>query len=194
MKRYFIIPAALLAFFLFSGKSCTDDSEQRKREQEEEAATVKQIQDIRSQFAAEYPENETLRAFEQKAIQKLMDYADLRNIANDTSLDSVFRFQAAYMMKEMLFPGYFPQVPLTMTGTIRIDSIRLMEPLHMTGDSIYTGTLGFCTEIIGLPERDTAGRISIPGTIRFITVKTCRESIIDTLRIWKVFLGDSFMH
>jgi hypothetical protein len=189
MNRFLLIPSALLALILFSGKSCDDGSEELRHQQEEEAA-VKEIDHIKSRFGGDYLNDESLFAFEMKAIQKLVDYADYFNIANDTSLDSVFRKQAASMITDLFCDGNVPQTLVNMTGKIRIDSIRIIEPLHQNTDLFYTGTLGFILEFRDDPDSNAASSISHKGMIEMVAMKSDQPSGTDTLRIWKVFLGE----
>jgi hypothetical protein len=189
MKRYLVIPLALLALILFSGKSCNDVSE-RKRHQQEEEATRKEIEAIRSEFGAEYLDGDLRFAFARKAVQKLRDYADYANIANDTALDSLFRIQARTMMNDLFLEGLVPQILLNRTGHIRISSIRVAEPLQPVTNTNYKGILEFRMEVRAEWPGDTVLTRSPAGLIEMIAVKTTRTVGTGNLDIWKVFLGE----
>jgi len=188
MKKYFVIPVALLAFILFSGKSCVDNSGGKNGRLEQDSTIAKQMQDIRSQFAIEYPGDETLRAFEQKAIQKLMDFADYSRIANDTSLDSVFRSQAASLLSGLFYHGEVQQIQETHESIISFDEARVTNPLRRTNDSAFTGDIEFTMKVARAAKGDTNVIETYLDSIRIIAVKTSRETGADILKIWKVFL------
>ena len=187
MRKYLIIPGLLLAFFLFSAKSCDEDTEENRRLEEVEMKEA--IDSVKGEFEAEFLTEESLFAFEQKAKQKLRDFADYWNIANDTSLDSAFRGQAETMSKNLF---YLQQVPMTSrhpTFEIFIDSIHVVQPLQRTVNSGYYGILGFKLEVREYTLGDTV--ITGPNSkmIEMVATKTASPFGSDTLKIWKVYLG-----
>jgi len=187
MKRYFIIPGALLAFILFSAKSCEDTEENRRLE---EVALMETIDSVKDEFGAEYLNEESLFAFEQKAKQKLRDYADYLNIANDSSLDSAFRIQAATMTDELFYSRNVPVITKHSTFSIFIDSIHVIEPLHRSASSEYQGVLGFRLELREYAAGDTVITGPAWKIIDMVAAKTTSRFGNDSLSIWKVFLGD----
>ena len=119
MKRYMIILGLLFAFILFSAKRCDDDGEENRRLEEAEMKEV--IDSVRNEFKADYLREESLFAYEQKAKQKLRDFADYMNIAHDSSLDSAFRTQAEIMTYDLFYLRHVPLISRHPTFEIFID-------------------------------------------------------------------------
>ncbi len=188
MKRHLIILGALLAFILFSAKSCDDDPGANRDAEEE--ALIGAMDSVINEFGTEYLDEESLFAFTQKAKQKLMDYSDYMNMANDTSLDSAFRNQALAMTIELFKKGSGP-IESFAGRVIKIDSIRLIEPLHLTGTVLYKGVLGFREGIKSLGG-DTTADVSSWKKVEFLATKSNKLFATDTLRIWQVYLGEIF--
>ncbi|MBN1198542.1 MAG: hypothetical protein JXA23_04250 [Bacteroidales bacterium] len=189
MKRYLIIPGALLAFILFSAKSC-DENQQASREQDKEAL-IDVMDRVKNGFQADSLDEEILDAFTQKAKQKLKDYSEYMNIVTDSSSDSAFRMQALSMTHALFYRSmgpseFFPGQQIT------IDSIWLIESMHLSEERIYKGIIGFREKIIQKTEQD-----SVPGFIslkkaEILGVKSSKEFGNDTLQIWQVYLGKIF--
>ncbi|MBE0648053.1 MAG: hypothetical protein IH596_09730 [Bacteroidales bacterium] len=187
MKRYLIIPGALLAFILFSAKSCDEDPAATRHQAEE---TMLEVMDsVKAEFGVEYLDEESLFVFTQKAKQKLRDYSDYMNVFNDTSLAYAFRTQARDMTTEIFYLNSWPIEP-TPGKVIRIDSVWLTEPLHRTGDEQYKGELGFMDSLIQKSDQDTIPtRNSGMNKVEFLVIKQHKIIGTDTLKIWQVFLG-----
>ena len=188
MRRYFIIAGLFLAFILFSAKRCDVDTEENRRL--EEADLKEAIDRVKDEFEADYLNEEGLFVFEQKAEQKLKDFADYMNIANDTSLDSAFRTQAETMTQELFFLRHVPAISRHPTFELFIDSIHVIEPLQRTGSSGYQGILGFRLEVREYIKGDTILIAPRWKMIDMIATKTSSQFGSDTLEIWKVFLGE----
>jgi len=187
IKRYLIIPGLLFAFILFSAKSCEKDTEENRRL--EEAEFKEAVDRVKDEFEADFLREESLFVFEQKAKQKLKDFADYMNIANDTSLDSAFRAQAANMANDLFYSQTAPEFSSDKVFGLAIDSIRVIEPLHRTGNSGYQGILGFCQKVKEYTKGDTVIIGSTSKMIEMVAVKSTSTFGSDTLRIWKIYLG-----
>ena len=188
MKRYLIIPGLLLAFILFSAKSCEEDAEETRRQ--EEAELMEEISRVKNEFRADYLNDESLFVFEQKAIQKLKDFADYMNVAHNTSLDSAFRAQADTMVQELFYGQQAPVISSYPAFNLFIDSIQVIEPLHRTGNSGYQGILGYREKVMEYAEGDTVISSPTSKRIEMIATKSTSAFGSDTLRIWKVYLGE----
>ena len=189
MRKFLIIPGALLAFILFSAKSCDEDPAVTRRQAEE---TMQEVMDsVKAEFGAEYLDEESLFVFARKAKQKLKDYSDYTNIANDTAVDSVFRSQALTMSKELLFKGSAPAEPAPGVET-DIDSVWLVVPLHMAGEDFYKGRLGFREVVIKKSTEDTISGASFSKEVEILAIKESKISGTDTLKVWQVYLGNFY--
>lgn len=187
MKRYLVVPLALLAFILFSARSCVEEHESEWLTPEEAyAGAMDSVQDL---FGAESLDEASLVAFTEKAKQKLADWADLMNMAADTSLDTAFRTQAWDMVDVLFSPGVMHPVP-DPGIRIHVDSIRITEPLQASGRETYTGLLGFTEKRSGLSLQGLDETFSRERTAEIWAGKSITVIGSDTLEIWKVYLGE----
>ncbi len=188
MRKYVVIPGLLLAFILFSAKRCNDDTEENRRLKETELKVV--IDSVRNEFKANYLREESLFAYEQKAKQKLRDFADYMNIAHNSALDSAFRVHAETMIKNLFYLQQVPMISRHPTFELFIDSIHVVHPLQRSESSGYQGVLGFRLEIREYTEGDTMLTTPHWEMIDMIATKTASPFGSDTLKIWKVYLGE----
>lgn len=186
MKRPFLIPLLLLAFIVLSSKQCAEDTDP----QVEVDAQMEEITAVKSAFESDYLKSESLFAFEEKAKQKLSDYSDYLNIANDTSLNTTFRLQAASMIPQLFYQEEEPLLSNDPGCIAIIDSIYMIEPLSKSSESAYTGLLGIDGMITEIETNDSIILSPQKWTIEMIATKTLTSFGKDTLRVWKVFLGE----
>ncbi|MFH1159420.1 MAG: hypothetical protein V1733_00525 [bacterium] len=189
MKRIVVLSGLILAFFFFSAKKC-EDGVQANQEQEE-AVLAATVDSIRNGLTTDYLSGDAIRSFEKLAEQKLRDYADYFSIASDTSLDTAFRAQAEGMTGELFCPGRTPG-ELLPGAEIRIDSIRLVEPMHLTGAAGYKGMLGFREEIRRITGQEPIAGASVWKRIEILATKSKKPVGTDTLEIWKIYLGEIY--
>lgn len=186
MKRPFLIPILLLAFIVLSSKQCAEDADPLV----EVDTQLEEISAVKSAFESDYLKSESLFAFEEKAKQKLSDYSDYLNIAKDTSLDTTFRHQAANMIPHLFYQKKEPIISTGSGSLALIDSIYMIKPLSKTSTAIYTGSLGFHGMMTDIETNDSMILSPQKWTIEMIATKTLTSFGKDTLRVWKVFLGE----
>jgi hypothetical protein len=211
MKRIFYIPALILLYLLTTAKSC-DRQEQNNDSLDQ--SRVKRAQDsIRSTFESDTVSSTSLQAFETAAKTRLSDFSDYLAILHDTSVAETFREKAREMIRslfvsensilkitnpdnsgrrdvsvrQLLAAGSEVRVPF---GKIVPDSIRVVQSLRRTGDSIYTGKLSFSYIPAGQKPASTLKQALADGTIDFLVIKHKKNFGTDTLMIWEVFLGN----
>ena len=190
MRRYLIIPGALLAFILFSAKSCKDDPGVSLHYEEEALNSF--MDSVKDGFSASYLDEESLFVFTRNAKQKLVDYSDFMNISNDSSLDSVFRSQAMVMVQSLFGEGLSP-ARVSPGRVTYIDSIWLIEPLHLAGDGLYKGELGFREEAVIISGEDTVTSNAAIKKLEFLATKSKKVIGTDTLIAWQVCLGEIYL-
>lgn len=190
MKKYLIIPGALLAFILFSAKSCKEDPQASW--QQEEAAIAEKMDSVKNEFGGDFLDEESLFVFSRKAKQKLIDYADYMNIVNDSSLDSAFRDQAWLMALDLFANGLVPGSLFPGKVTL-IDSSWISEPLKLAGEGVYKGELGFREKILQKPGEDSTIFLLSYKTSEIICTKSPKVFGTDTLSVWQVFLGKIYL-
>ncbi|TSA26543.1 MAG: hypothetical protein D4R67_07665 [Bacteroidetes bacterium] len=187
MRNKLIIPGLLLALILFSAKRCDEGPPDSSRLEEAEWMNVRDS--LEQEFGSAYLDEETLHAFEMRAIQKLQDYTEYRNMFCTDSLDMVFRTQADSMIANLFMQGMVPQIVQQGTAELFLDSVRVLEPLHQSGPEEYRGRLSFVQCFV-----DRLGDEPITGKpeSHLVDVYAVRQTVPlaqDTLDIWRVLLG-----
>ena len=209
MKTYPVIFFSILIYLLFSSKSC----ESPGNSDYEENTLNATLDSLNKSFEAEYPSDQTLRAFEMKASQKLTDFSDYLQIFHDTSLDATFKEHTRQMIRELFISDTIhidfriseeqKVTNLTMSNffnilsssdfkptSIIIDSIIISDPLQRSGEGKYSGSLKFIQRL-DMPAGSHNGSVtSFSKTIDIIATRINKSFGDDTLYIWQVYLGD----
>jgi hypothetical protein len=210
MKKLFNILILISFYIILGGRSC-DDNNDRTDWQEHEISNVKD--NIRSEFETDNLTEEARYAAEIKAMQDLNDLADYVEIYSDQSMDRQFREKAGEMIRGM----FESEKTLTSFGIGRkgmlkpmtvgeflengfgndiskmkiiFDSLRVMEPLRKTNDGVYSGRLSAYQVMIIRSSTMKSDTISQPVTIGFTSSRQLKIIGSDTLKVWKVQLGD----
>lgn len=211
MKRGFLILLAIPAYLILSSKSCDSDREHNAAMQKAKTEQTKEW--IREEFETEYLTGQTLRAFELKAKQKLVDFADYLSLYYNKKLDKALKDQAGQVIAGLfasdktVIQSFFPPknnsigYPLTdflghdfmpeyNTVNVLIDSIAIDTPLRRSGNDLFRGTLTFFRRLEACTPSDT---LMIPGNrmnVEIIAKKVNKTFGSDTLQVWGVFLGN----
>ena len=210
MRKYLFIYGVILAYFLFSSKSC--ESTERKDSGMEETALAITRDSIRNEFESDDLSQKSLRAFEEKAKQKLVDFADYLSIYSDKSLDKAFKDQSQQMIID-LFISESTRVKILPRGKMKeeslpvkqlfsldfmsdynslefiFDSIKISKPLYRTNDLCYTGSLNFSQQVKSFSSFDSSITVASARKVDIIATKVRKPFGSDTLQIWRVFLG-----
>ena len=205
MRRLYQILPFVLLYFLFCAKSCNN------REEFEENRARAAMDSIKSSFQSGRLSQDQLKAFEETAVLKLNDLQDYLRIQNDTFADPAFREKAGEMIHDLFIsdqvilffciPGEKEEKPFTLQQLVTsekrhpagllnpaFDSIRVVQPLKLGNDSVYSGKLSFIPYYsTGITEK-VHPRWS-RHTIEIFVKKQNALFGKDTLLIWKVFLG-----
>ena len=210
MRKYLYIFCALLAWLVFSSRSCVPVSEQMISEK---TVILEAKESIKSEFESDDLSQKSLRAFEEKARQKLIDFADYINIYFDESIDTIFKAQTHRMIRDLfvsdsvqinrtlfhkkdkgsiLLIKFLEEKPSVGYQSIRFnfDSINIIEPLHRTDDYYFQGKLIFSSQIGISDSSNTAFIKQHDMEIDIIASKVHKTFGADTLQVWGVFLGD----
>jgi hypothetical protein len=171
------------------------------------------LDSINLSFENDHPSDQTLRAFEVKAKQKLADLADYLQIYTDKSMDESFRDHARQMIMELFISGSV-QINLNDSATQKkqnlpiveflnmhhnleqnslnfiFDSIELYEPLHCVNDLNYKGSLKFSQRVDRSSSTHSLIPVSVMKRVEIIATKIRKQFGSDTLEIWQVCLGD----
>jgi hypothetical protein len=210
MKRRLLILLVIPAYLMLSSKSCDSDREHNAGMYK--AKTEKTKESIREEFETNYLTDQTLRAYELKAEQKLVDFADYLSIYYNKKLEEPLRelarlgisglFVSEGAMIQSFFPANENKKELTLAGflshdyfpaynsvKILIDSIRIETPLQRSGNTLFTGKISFFRRLEASSPSDT---LIFPGkrmNVEIMAKKVNKSFGSDTLQVWGVFLG-----
>jgi hypothetical protein len=211
MRRSLFIISAILAYLLLCSKSCDSDEQENSAAKEAELTQTKEA--IKNEFESDDLSKKSLRAFEAKAEQKLVDLVDYLHIYDDKAMDESFKDQAQQMildlfisdsvvinsalsndnnekillLKDFLHAGSSPGYT---SEEIMIDSIQVVKPFRRTDEFYYTGSLKFSRRVMNCTSSDTV--VSEPARMEaeIFVSKVKKLFGADTLQVWGVFLGD----
>lgn len=211
MRKGGYILIVLAAYLLLCSKSCGSDNGDNAELQKNRIRKTKEL--IRAEAESEILSDQSLRAYEANAKQKLADFADYLTIYYNTGLEQPMRDQARLMiadlftsgdivlapftrignsagqftLTEMLSEDYLPEYPTT---KILFDSIAVVEPLKYSGESVYTGILSFYCRVKSVSGNDTL--VSERGKMEAeMLVKKVNKTFGDeNLKVWGVYLGN----
>jgi len=208
MRRFYYILMAFLMYMLLCSKSCVNERKENTASPETQLFQARS--EIKKEFESDYLTDRSLRAFEVKAKEKLVDLTDFLKIYSDAGMDESFKKQSIQMILDLFVTdGILINSQLvdesvvkmvsvrsflkTTSGTgfskIILDSLKITEPLHLTSDSQYTGSVRFSRKIARISEKDTL--LSPPVDMQAdIFVRKIKKSFgKDSLQVWKVSLG-----
>jgi hypothetical protein len=200
----------LAGFFLFSSRSCDSF------DAEETNYSLQQIVDIKdSGLESAYISDEAKIAFENKARQMLMDFADYYSIYADTKLDSVFRNNARGMLEDLFYDDSITiniktgkqaraEIPTlqqfldvsaqsdSASRQLKIHTIEISRALMRLNESTYTGTLQFDLDNFEIIAADTISIQKASRQCEFTVVKVNKAFGQQTKSVWQVFLGNIY--
>ena len=87
------------------------------------------------------------------------------------------------------FPGKETEQS-TASFHIRVDSVRIIDPLHNRANDEYTGTLAFKRYLQVFQEMDTIDAVPFEMEVSFYALRTIKDFGGDSLMVWGLYLGD----
>jgi len=211
MRKFIFIIAAILCYITLSSKSCSDRKQNDNLSQEEKL--IHEKADIRNEFESEFIPEKSLTAFEYKAKQKLTDLSDYLNILSDSSIDNSFKEQSKLMVLNLFvsdtigisncltndtdfrkesIKNFVKNTTFTGSNKIILDSIRVIEPLHITSDHSYNGRLAFSRRMKNRSAKDTFWSPPASLQAEFFVSKIKKSFGTDTLQVWHLSFGTIF--
>lgn len=211
MRKSYYILIAFLTWFILSSRSCGPEEE--KKAGKEKADLEQSRERIRTEFEADILSEQSLRAFEINAKQKIMDYGDYLGIAFNKSLDTALRAEAERMISNMFtsediaLDKHLGLITTNKTLKIKdaagqhcvsgyesisfkIEHVRITKPLRQAGESCYTGQLNFSCTTVTCTDQDTINLGKEKLSALFYARKLPKAFGNDTLLMWSVFLGE----
>jgi len=211
MRKFLFIFIAILAYLLLCSKSC--DSDERDDAVSQEAELTKTKERIKNEFKSEDLSKKSLRAFEVKAKQKLIDLADYLSIYYDKPIDKSFKNQARLMIQDLfisdsvqinsllLNESEAKNIPINKyfssgfgsgfnSMVFTFDSIEVTTPLRRIDDFNYKGRLSFSQHVKTCSSADTVFTVPVRMEADIFASKVRKPFGKDTLQVWSVFLGE----
>jgi hypothetical protein len=210
MKRTNLILILVMTWLLCSSRTCSEDRSNMSAVNEANAMAAAK-DSIRTVFAADHPDGELLKAYEETAVQKLSDFADYLKIVSDTSLNIKFREQAANMIRRLFVRGEtdvrtwtkaysendLPTLNEMLTKGlsrgftlwIQPEQVILKVPLAVGDDSTYTGSLSFYPRCLPFDNRKPVSQISRMISIEILVIRKEKSFGDESLMVWEVYLG-----
>lgn len=211
MRKFLFIFAAILAYMVLSSRSCGSDEQGQTARKD--AELTKTRVNIKNEFESDDLSKKSLRAFEIKAKQELVDFSDYLAIWSDNKLDEPFKSQARQMILDMFIYDSvrinrllindqdgkaLPLVELLDIDSSAVynsmefsfDSIELSRPLRWVDDLNYTGSLSFSRRLKACSPSDTIITSWVRMEADIMVSKVYKPFGNDTLKIWSVFLGE----
>lgn len=211
MRKFLFIFVAILAYLLLCSKSCGSDEKGDSAKQEAELTQTKES--IKNEFESDDLSKKSLRAFEVKAEQKLVDFSDYLDIFSDKLMDESFKNQARQMILDLFICDTVQinsillnepdkkNIPISKflsldsaTGynsmDFIFDSIEVTEPLRRIDTLNYKGRLSFSRRVKISSASDTLFTGPDRMEVDIFASKVRKQFGSDTLQIWSVFLGN----
>ncbi|MEI7724209.1 MAG: hypothetical protein WCK09_03845 [Bacteroidota bacterium] len=185
MKRLLRISSLIVLYCLTTAKSCDSPGEEKARDQANIIATRDSITSV---VSSESLSEETLKAFEESAKQKLSDFSDYASVMTDTTIGQTFRNQAADMIRQ-LFIADALVMPEKSAENLVFDSVTVLQPLHRTSANSYAGQLS-C--IVSTAKKYSTYGKSQSTRVLAVDIHLIKRAAVigkDTLSSWKIFLG-----
>ncbi|GAP43883.1 hypothetical protein TBC1_112041 [Lentimicrobium saccharophilum] len=211
MRKSYYILMAILTWFILSSRSCGPEEE--KKAGREKADLEQSRERIRTEFGADILSEQSLRAFEINAKQKIVDYGDYLGIAFNKNLDTALRAEAERMISNMFTSedialnrhlGLITNNKILknkgVTGlhnasgfqsiSFQIEDVCIAALLRPAGESCYTGKLNFSCTTSTSTKQDTVNLGKEKLSALFYARKLPKAFGNDTLLMWSVFLGE----
>jgi hypothetical protein len=211
MRKFLFIFIAILAYLALSSKSCGSD--EKDDAAKKDAELVKTKVSIKNEFESDNLSKKSLKAFEVKAKQELVDFSDYLGICSDRKVDESFKSQARQMIldmflsdsiminsllfneqdgKNLLIEEFLDLNSSTAYNSMafNFDSITVTRPLRRVDDLNYKGSLSFSRRLKACSSSDTVFTGTVRMEAEIFVSKFFKPFGTDTLQVWGVFLGE----
>jgi hypothetical protein len=191
MLKYSIL--ITLCFWVVAAPTCEDEISpvDARMDHLERLETVSEV------FASESLSDDNLEAFEFKAVEKLMDYADYLGIIYGDGYAPSFRQQARKNISIYFSSGEYAEMALNPIGVsvaydshhFYIDSVDIINPLQRKTDTRYTGSMVYVERILASNQTDTSLISHSHKKIEIILQMDYKDFGENSLLVWEVLLG-----
>jgi hypothetical protein len=182
-----------VCFTVMAAPTCESESSHADNRQ----SRIYRLEAVSEEFIAESLSDRNLEAFEFKAVEKLMDYADYLGIIYSERYAASFQRQARqniisyFDTRENAETALHPGV---ISGShdsyvFRVDSVEIINPLQRETDTRYTGRMEYVETIQGSDPADTSLISHSRKTIEIILQMDYKNFGEQSLLVWNVLLG-----
>ena len=159
---------------------------------------IYRLEAVSDVFTSESLSDDNLEAFEFKAVEKLMDYADYLEIYYSNGYPASFREQARQNIAGFFNSDQNAEAALShksISGQynsiqIMVDSVEIIEPLSREADTRYTGSMRYAEKILGPGPVDTTLISHSHKSIEIILQMDYKDFGEQSLLVWEVLLGE----
>jgi hypothetical protein len=189
--KYVILLGA--SFVILAAPTCEGDMDPADARRDH----IYRLEAVSEVFTSESLSADNLEAFEFRAVEKLMDYADYLGILCSEGYEPSFRQQAAQNIEALFDKHENPDaamIPDTIDGShgtylILIDAVDIIRPLERETDTRYSGSMRYTETILGAGLEDTTLISHSRNRIGIILQMDYKEFGEHSLLVWEVLLG-----
>lgn len=182
-----------VCFLVMAAPTCEDEISQADTRNNQ----LQRLELVSDDFTSEALSDKHLEAFEFKAIEKLMDYADYLGIIYSEGFAASFREQARQNITVFFNTSENGAAALSLENTaegyntyqVLIDSVEIIYPLNRESDTRYTGSLRYNEQILRIGPADT-NIINQHKTIGIILQMDYKDFGENSLLVWEVLLAE----
>jgi len=221
-KRIYII-LIVFGFALWGAPTCEDSDPWENTKVESNGKVISDEQlvlqsreeligSIEKEFGSKYLNEENFDAFEERAKEKLMDFADYLSIYANKNYDEAFIDQARKMILGLFMNEKNIKVNLLATRDedslhledfltkvknfsydstrFNITQVRVSDTLKLIDNGIYKGGIAFSSEIYGLTSQKRILISTSMNKIEVIVTRSDKSFGNNKIRIWGVHFGN----
>ena len=182
-----------VCFLVMAAPTCEDEIYQADTRNNQ----LERLEMVSDDFTSEAMSDTHLEAFEFKAIEKLMDYADYLGIIYSEGFAASFREQARQNITVFFNTSENAAAALSLENTaegyntyqVLIDSVEIINPLNRESDTRYTGSLRYNEQILWIGPADT-NILNQHKTIGIILQMDYKDFGENSLLVWEVLLAE----
>jgi hypothetical protein len=183
-----------LCFWVVAAPTCEDEISPADTRMDH----LVRLETVSEVFTSESLSDDNIEAFEFKAVEKLMDYADYMGIIYGVGYAASFRQQARRNIAEYFSTSENAKKALNPKGVYAaydshhfyIDSVEIIDPLQRETDTRYSGSMRYVERILGINHTDTSLINHSRKTIRIILQMDYKDFGENSLLVWEVLLGE----
>jgi len=202
-RSLFFYSFLLLVYMVLSARSCGDE------ENSNELSFLEETDRYEQELSSPSPNIGMLRAFEEKAIQKVRDHIDYLNILSDPAITRIMKENVQQQNEKLFlrsgndlstiiqklsedkFNIQNEQLDQTSFFTYNISgAITILSPLHLVKDQIKSGSLSYLLILNSQKDSTTSSPKDLKVKMDFYLERTTKYFGLDSLKVWQVYLAE----